>query len=70
VPTDRALTRQFANLARLSNYAPPNTNPFDRLVDNDSMLQARNIHYGASLLANWDIGPATLTSSTAWRKWD
>jgi len=34
------------------------------------MLQARNIHYGASLLANWDIGPATLTSSTAWRKWD
>jgi iron complex outermembrane receptor protein len=70
VPTARAATRQFANLARLSNYTPSSTNPFDRLVDADSILTARNVHYGASLLANWDIGPATVTSITAWRKWD
>jgi iron complex outermembrane receptor protein len=69
-PTARGANRQFANLARLSSYAPASTNPFDRLVDNDSVLQARNIHYGASLLANWDVGAATLTSITAWRKWD
>lgn len=70
VPTARAATRQFANLARLSNYTPSSTNPFDRLVDGDSILTARNVHYGASLLANWDIGPATVTSITAWRKSD
>ncbi|GGE09701.1 TonB-dependent receptor [Polymorphobacter glacialis] len=70
VPTARAANRQFANLARLSNYAPASTNPFDRLVDNDSPLQARQVIAGASLLANWDIGPATITSISAWRKWD
>jgi iron complex outermembrane receptor protein len=70
IPTARAANRQFANLAPLSNYAPPSTNPFDRLVDSDSVLTAKNTHYGVSLLANWDIGPATVTSITAWRKWD
>jgi iron complex outermembrane receptor protein len=70
VPTARAATRQFANLARLSNYAPASTDPFDRLVDADSVLSAKNTIAGVSLLANWDFGPATLTSITAWRKWD
>ena len=70
VPTGRAATRQYANLARLSNYAPASTNPFDRLVDNDSPLAAKQVIAGASLLANWDVGPLTLTSISAWRKWD
>jgi iron complex outermembrane receptor protein len=70
VPTARAVTRQFANLARLSNYTPSSTDPFDRLVDADSVLSAKNTHGGVSLLANWDIGPATITSITAWRRWD
>ncbi len=70
VPTARATNRQFASLAAASNYAPASTNPFDRLVDNDSPLTARNTIYGASLLANWDLGAATLTSITAWRGWD
>ena len=70
VPTGRAVNRQYANLARLSNYAPPSTNPFDRLVDNDSPLDAKQILAGVSLLANWDLGPATLTSISAWRTWD
>ncbi len=70
VPTARAANRQFANLARLSSYAPASTNPFDRLVDADSALSARNVNYGASLVANWDIGPATVTAITGWRKWD
>jgi iron complex outermembrane receptor protein len=70
VPTLRAANRQFANLARLSGYTPASTDPFDRLVDADSELRARNIIAGASLVANWNIGPATLTSITAWRKWD
>ena len=70
VSTARPPSRQFANLARLSAYAPASTNPFDRLVDNDSPLQARQSLAGVSLLATWDIGPSTLTSITAWRMWD
>lgn len=70
VPTLRATNRQFANLARLSGYAPASTNPFDRLVDADSLLTATNTLTGVSLNANWDIGAATLTSITAFRSWD
>ncbi|QMW22623.1 TonB-dependent receptor [Sandaracinobacteroides saxicola] len=70
VPTARASARQFGNLARLSNYAPASTNPADRLVDNDSPLRAEQLIAGVSLLANWDVGAATLTSISAWRKWD
>ena len=70
VPTLRAANRQFANLARLSNYAPASTDPFDRLVDNDAQLRAKQSIFGGSILANWDLGPATLTSITAYRDWD
>lgn len=70
VPTRRAPARQFANLARLSNYAPASTDPFDRLVDNDARLRAKQSIFGGSLLVNWDLGPATLTSITAYRDWD
>ena len=70
VPTLRAANRQFANLAALSGYAPSSTDPFDRLVDADTPLTAKQVIAGTSLLANWDIGPATLTSITAWRKWE
>jgi iron complex outermembrane receptor protein len=70
VPTARAANRQFASLAALSGYSPSSTNAFDRLVDNDTALTARQIIAGVSLLANLDLGPATLTSITAWRTWD
>lgn len=70
VPTLRAPNRQFANLARLSNYAPASTDPFDRLVDNDAQLRAKQSIFGGSVLANWDLGAATLTSITAYRDWD
>ncbi|MCG2839623.1 TonB-dependent receptor [Sandaracinobacter sp. RS1-74] len=70
VPTQRSATRQFAHLAALSNYKPASTNPFDRLVDNDSALDAKQTIAGVSLTANWDVGPATLTSISAWRMWD
>jgi iron complex outermembrane receptor protein len=70
VSTGRAANRQFANLARLSNYAPASTDPFDRLVDNDAELRAKQTIRGVSLLAEWDIGAATLTSITAYRDWN
>jgi len=69
-PTERALTRQYAALAAAFNYAPPSTNPFDRVTDLDASINSRQEMGGVSLLGNWNLGPATLTSVTAWRYWD
>ena len=68
--TQRPINRQFAALAAAQNYAPPSTNPFDRLTDLDASLNAGNVIGGAALRVNWDVGPGTLTSVTAWRTWD
>lgn len=68
--TQRPLNRQFAALAAAQNYAPPSTDPFDRLTDLDSNLNAGNVIAGAALKITWDVGPGTFTSVTAWRTWD
>jgi iron complex outermembrane receptor protein len=68
--TQRPLNRQFAVLAAAQNYAPPSANPFDRLTDLDSNLNAGNVIAGAALKIAWDVGPGTFTSVTAWRYWD
>ena len=39
--TQRPLNRQYAALAAAFNYAPPSTNPFDRVTDVDADLNAR-----------------------------
>ncbi|MDX3910092.1 MAG: TonB-dependent receptor [Sphingobium sp.] len=68
--TQRAPGRQYAALAAASgNYQPPSLDPFDRVTDLDSDLDAKQDFGGVSLLAEWDIGPGTLTSVSAWRKW-
>jgi iron complex outermembrane recepter protein len=69
-PTQRPLNRQFAALAEAQGYAPPSLNPFDRLSDLDAELSATNTVGGLALRVNWDLGPGTLTSVTAWRYWD
>ncbi|WP_086738129.1 TonB-dependent receptor [Erythrobacter colymbi] len=68
--TQRPLNRQFAALAAAQNYAPPSTNPFDRLTDLDSNLNAGNVIAGVALKITWDVGPGTFTSVSAWRYWD
>jgi iron complex outermembrane receptor protein len=69
--TQRVANRQYAALiARFPGYRVPSTNPFDRLTDLDAALAARNEHGGASVRIEWDLGPGTLTSVTAWRYWD
>ncbi|MDC8754767.1 TonB-dependent receptor [Erythrobacter sp. sf7] len=70
VATQRPLERQFAALAAAQNYAPPSTNLFDRLSDLDASLNAGNVIGGVALRVNWDAGPGTFTSITAWRTWD
>jgi len=68
--TQRAPDRQYAALAAAQGYTVPSTDPFDRLTDVDANLNAGNKVGGASIRVNWDIGPGTLTSITAWRFWD
>ena len=68
--TQRAVARQYAALAAAQNYQVVSTDPFDRLTDVDSELNARNELGGAALKIKWDTGPGTLTSVTAWRYWD
>jgi iron complex outermembrane recepter protein len=68
--TQRPLNRQYAALAAAFGYSPPSTDPFDRKTDLDADINSRQEIGGASLVANWDIGPATITSVTAWRYWD
>jgi len=69
--TQRPLARQYAALTAASNnYMVPSTNPFDRVTDLDADLRAEQIFAGTSALIEWDIGPGTLTSVSAYRKWD
>jgi iron complex outermembrane receptor protein len=78
--TQRPLVRQFWQLAALQDtnpnlagtqpYAPPSTNPYDRLTDYDSELTARSELGGAALRAVWALGAGSFTSVTAWRYWD
>ena len=67
--TQRPLNRQYAALAAAQGYAVPSTDAFDRVTDVDTPLRARQEIGGLSLNADWDLGPATLTSITAWRFW-
>jgi iron complex outermembrane receptor protein len=75
--TQRPLNRQYdALIAAINaanpgrNYKVPSRNPYDRLSDLDSPLSAGNEIGGASLKVNWDVGPGSFTSVSAWRFWD
>ncbi|MGE6699403.1 TonB-dependent receptor [Hyphomonas sp. NPDC076900] len=69
-PTLRPANRQYQALADYFGYAPPSFNAFDRLTDADTYHQSNQDIGGVSMTANWDIGPGTLTSITAWRLWN
>lgn len=69
VPTQRPLNRQYAAQAAYYNYAPPSTNPFDRVTDADSVHRSNSDIGGASLNVDWDVGPGKLTAISAWRYW-
>ncbi|WP_176596447.1 MULTISPECIES: TonB-dependent receptor [Sphingobium] len=68
--TQRPINRQYDALAAAQNYVVPSRNPYDRLTDLDSNLNAGNKIGGVSARVKWDVGPGTLTSVTAWRFWD
>jgi len=66
----RSPSRQFPALAAGLGYEPPSRNVYDRLSDIDADLHINTQDGGVSLIADWNWGPATLTSVTAWRYWD
>ena len=69
-PTLKAANTQFPYLAGLFNYAPPSTNPYDRLTDVNSPLEARQKLQGASARVDWKLGEnLDFTSITALRDW-
>ncbi len=69
----RAAMRQYAGpsgLAAQFGYAPPSSNPYDRLTDIDAELGVDTNEGGVSAIAEWNLGFATLTSVSAWRFWN
>jgi len=70
VPTERPENRQYARIAADLGYAPPSSNPFDRLIDTDTSWQSNQDLGGASATLEWNLGPGRLTSVSAWRYWN
>jgi iron complex outermembrane receptor protein len=69
-PTLRHANRQYAQIARDLNYAPPSFNAFDRLTDIDTPLRSNQDLGGASLNVEWKVGRGRVTSTTGWRYWN
>ncbi len=68
--TLKPAAQEFPALAASLGYAPASLDPFDRLIDTNTLAQANQVLGGASVIADWDFGPATLTSVSAWRTWN
>ncbi|HUD31244.1 MAG TPA: TonB-dependent receptor [Novosphingobium sp.] len=66
----RPASRQYPALAAGLGYAPPSTNPYDRVTDIDADLGTDTNEGGTSAIADWDMGGVTLTSVSAWRFWN
>ena len=68
--TQRPLSRQYAALAAAFGYQVPSTNVYDRVTDLDVVPRAEQEIGGASILANLNLGGATITSVSAYRFWN
>ncbi len=68
--TLKAPGRQYAALAAGKGYTPPSLNPYDRLSDVDAGVGVATNEGGTSAIADWNLGPVTLTSVSAWRFWN
>ncbi|TAJ69960.1 MAG: TonB-dependent receptor [Phenylobacterium sp.] len=68
-PTLRPPAARFPALAAGLGYAPPSQDPFDRLTDANSPVQANQEIGGVSAIGEIDLGRATLTAVAAWREW-
>ena len=69
----RPAARQYPFLAANAPggpYRPASTNPYDRVTDIDAGLGVDTNEGGVSLIGDWNLGSATLTSVSAWRFWN
>jgi len=76
VPTLRAPERQFWQIINDLGYVPPNANPstqeirpHDRVIDTLTPWRSGNETGGVSFNLDSQVGPGTLTVTTAWRNW-
>ncbi|MDD4971330.1 MAG: TonB-dependent receptor [Paludibacter sp.] len=69
VTTLRSNYRQFSTITSALGYTLPSTNPFDRIIDQDTPAKSNQDLGGVSLNADFKLGSGTLTSTTAWRYW-
>ena len=72
-PTLKPVAQQYAALAANAPggpYAPPSTNPYDRITDSDAALGVDTNEGGISATAEWTTGGVVLTSISAWRFWN
>ena len=66
----RPAARQYPALAAGVGYRPASFNVYDRVTDIDAPLRADTNEGGVSGQVDWDLGPVTLTSISAWRFWN
>ena len=64
------IANNFAQRAARAGYTPLPADPFARIVNVDAHFQANMNQWGVSGKADWDLGSVTLTSITAYRKWN
>ncbi|MBI1186340.1 MAG: TonB-dependent receptor plug domain-containing protein [Alphaproteobacteria bacterium] len=67
--TQRAPSQQYPALAAGLDYAPASFDIYDRRVDVNSDIQADQWQSGLAVIADWDLGFATMTSVSAARQW-
>jgi iron complex outermembrane receptor protein len=66
-----AIPNNFAQrVSRFAGYSFPAIDPFARLGEADGHYQSNMDGYGVSAQVDWGLGPAKLTSITAYRWWD
>lgn len=70
VTTKRSAYRQFNKIIADLGYTLPSTNPFDRLIDQDTPWRSNQDLGGVSLNIDTKLGTGTLTSTSAWRYWN
>jgi len=63
-------TNNFFDRIARAGYSIVGLNAFDRVTDADSPYHANMTSWGVSGQVDWDFGKATLTSITAYRRWN
>ncbi len=64
------IANNFYDRTARAGYTPLPIAPWSRQVEGDAATQANMNTWGVSGKVDWDLGPVTLSSITAYRKWN